>query len=161
MIRNFSSAAYVRFRPMTFAVQELLFDRATTYRQITCHVDETFNLAFVLGRLLADGNLVPFDLTGWTLQFFIRPFNDHETLILKVESGIGTDTITIAPPPTDGKASILIAQATMATIFPSASGVFRKSHEPYVAHQALRAKQGTTYIECWRGELIVKPYRTL
>ena len=115
---------------------------------ITIRVDEQWNEAF----WLVEGNL-PLDLTGKTIELYIRPRFDHATLIRKLTSAAGVDP---------GCGEIIIDNATKgaAHIFVTAANV-TAGIPVGVWDYFMRVVNTSDDIKEWRrGTLTVRPGRT-
>ena len=109
----------------------------TCRRDITIRADAQWNEAFWLVR-----GTLPIDLTGKTLELYVRPRFDNVTLIHKLSSATGEIVIDSA---TKGAAHIFLAAADVAAVLPV--GVWQ---------QFLRLVNGPGDIEeIWRGQLTV------
>jgi hypothetical protein len=93
----------------------------------------------------ADGSKT--DLTGVTLDFYVRPEFGDTTLIRHMDSGGGG--IEIESPATDGYAHFAMIQATIEAVFPAGS-----------YEQFMVMTTGSSKYELWRGRMIVYPGNT-
>lgn len=112
-------------------------------RNITIRVDEQWNEAF----WLVEGNL-PLNLTGKTIELYIRPRFDHSVQIRKLTSAPGGEIIVDNA--TKGAAHIFVTAANVASGIPI--GVW---------DYFMRVVNTSADIKEWRrGTLTVRPGRT-
>lgn len=112
-------------------------------RDVTLRADEQWNEAF----WLVEGNL-PLDLTGKTIELYIRPRFDHSVLIRKLTSAPGGEIIIDNA--TKGAAHIFVTAANVAANIPV--GVW---------DYFMRVVNGPSDIVEWRrGSLTVHAGRT-
>ena len=110
-------------------------------RNITIRVDEQWNEAF----WLVEGNL-PLDLTGKTIELYVRPRFDHAALIRKLSTATGEIIVDNA---TKGAAHIFVTAASVAATIPV--GVW---------DYFMRVVNTSDDIKEWRrGTLTVRPGR--
>lgn len=112
------------------------------YKPITISRDQDWNQPF----WLVDGTR-PFDLTGCTVELFIRPTFDHATQIRKLTTAGGSPEIVVDDAD-KGAAHILVTAANVTSAIPVSPNAGWA--------QFLRVTTGSgTIIEWWRGPLHV------
>lgn len=68
---------------------DLVYELPSSIFTIETNANEDFSLTLQLNMLNTDGSETPLDLTGYALEFYIRPRFNHSVIIKKLTIGAG------------------------------------------------------------------------